>query len=168
MDPDFALQKDSAYLYTIGKHPEFESCNTLFYLFFGKGCLMHQDSLVFEVATGSYRLPKLFAEMAQDDKSRLWCKWQQSRWTHLHLYERFSCRYAVYRTPYYQMSAVLDYDYKGESHYALHTTCVGFPDNISIFWTSPWTINETNGARPSYWSGLASIPRSFQEKMLLA
>jgi hypothetical protein len=148
------------------KHPEYEYCHTLMYLLFGKGCVRErQDYSAFEIAAGSYRLPRLFQEMARDDKTRLWCKWQQSRCTRLP--DRFPGRFAVYRTPYYQMSALLDYDYKGQYESALHTAQVGLPDNISVFWTSPWCTNETGGTRPSYWSGTASVPRSFQEKNVI-
>jgi hypothetical protein len=148
------------------KHPENEGCHTLMYLLFGKGCLReHQDYSTFEIATGSYRLPRLFEEMAQDDKTRLWCKWQQSRYTHHG--DRFPGRFAVYRTPYCQMSAMLDYDYKGNYESALHVAHVGLPDNIAVFWTTPWSSSETGGMRPNYWSGTASVPRSFQEKNVI-
>lgn len=148
------------------KHPEYEACHTLMYLLFGKGCLQErQDYAAFEIATGSYRLPPLFEEMARDDKTRLWCKWQQGRYTHLP--DRFSGRFAVFRTPYCQMSAILDYPYKGQAESALHTAHVGLPDNIAVFWTSPWSTSETSGMRPGYWSGTASVPRSFQEKNVI-
>jgi hypothetical protein len=148
------------------KHPEHECCHTLMYLLFGKGCIRErQNYSTFEIATGSYRLPPLFEEMAQDDKTRLWCKWQQGRYSHFP--DRFSGRFAVYRTPYCQMSALLDYDYKGKFESALHTAHVGLPDKISVFWTSPWCTNESGGTRPSYWSGTASVPRSFQEKNVI-
>lgn len=147
------------------KHPENDGCHPLFYLLFGKGGLMrYQDYSAFEIATGTYRLPPLFAEMAKDD-TRLWCKWQQSRYTHLS--DRFPGRIAVYRTPYCQMSAILDYDYKGQYESALHTAHIGLPDKISVFWSTPWSISETDGMRPSYWSGTASVPRSFQEKNVI-
>jgi len=147
------------------KHPELEGCSTLLYLLFGKGTLTQRGYSTFEIATGSYRLPPLFAEMAQDDKSRLWCKWQQSRYSHFP--DRYPGRFAVYRTPYCQMSAMLDYDYKGQYESAMHTAHVGLPNNISVFWTTPWAFSETGGMRPSYWSGTASIPRSFQEKNVM-
>jgi hypothetical protein len=148
------------------KHPENEGCHTLMYLLFGKGSIReHQDYSTFEIATGSYRLPMLFQEMAQDDQTRVYYKWQQSRYSHF--LDRFPGRFAVYRTPYSQMSAMLDYDYKGQYESALHVAHVGLPDNIAVFWNTPWSASETGGMRPNYWSGTASVPRTFQEKNVL-
>jgi hypothetical protein len=153
----------------IAKHPENEHCIPLMYLLFGKGNLQdNQGYAAFEIATGTYQLPKLFQDMAEDDKGRLYYKWQQSRWQQeIGVMERVTARFAVYRTPYVQMSAMLDYDYKGKHERFLHVAHIGMPDKIAIFWNTPWSSSETSGMRPNYWAGEAVVPRTFQEKNVI-
>ena len=153
----------------VAKHPENEGCTSLMYILYGRGCLKdNQGYGSFEIATGTYKLPELFDKMANDTNNRLYYKWQQSRWQQeIGIMERVTARFAVYRTPYVQMSAMLDYDYKGEHERFLHVAHVGLPDKIAVFWNTPWSSSETSGMRPNYWAGNAVVPRTFQEKNVI-
>lgn len=146
------------------KHPELENPNNLGYLLFGLGDLFGMGGFAtFEIASGPYRPMEIFDAMACDDENRQSFTWQQSRSS-----DGISPTFAIYRTPYYQMSAMLDSTAKGKCESAMHTAHVGLPAKLSVFWTAPWTVSETSGLRPSYWSGTAVTPRTAQEKNVVA
>jgi hypothetical protein len=131
---------------------------------YGVGNLYGQNGYAtFEVASGPYRPPEIFYDIAEDTENRQSFTWQQSRGP-----DGVSPCFGIYRPPYYQMSAMLDPTSKGLCETAMHTAHVGLPHDISVFWTAPWTVSETSGLRPSYWSGTAVTPRAAQEKNVIA
>ena len=146
------------------KHPELENPYNLAYLLYGLGGLIGLGSYAtFEIASGPYKPPALFDDISLDTESKQYFTWQQSRGE-----DGVPPCFGVYRTPHYQMSAMLDPMSKGRCETAMHTAHVGLPRNISVFWTAPWTVSETSGLRPSYWSGTAVTPRTMQDRNVIA
>jgi len=147
------------------KYPDFEGTSATCWLLYGTGSLTKGTSGMapVTVATSHYKLPKILADIATDDKAVIESKVRQG-------ILQTSARHAdfvVYRTPDYMLSGLQDHR-KGEYESSTHVAQVTLHDKAVIFWSCPHTCGEGSGLRPDYWSGHTTLPRVIQHKNVMS
>lgn len=155
-------------------HPDFEGTAGLTWLAFGHGALRSDGGAMGPVAlaTSTYRLPPILAQIAADRTAVVESRIRQGIASkgHQEFYALNRDRFAdfrVYRTPDYLLSGLMDYR-KGEYDPAVHAAQVTLGKRAVIFWSAPYTSNEGGGLRPDYWSGNAAMPRVVQQRNVMA
>ena len=135
------------------KIPDTDGCAGLNWLLYGEGHLGGHSVGVVPMATGGYRPPEFFADIASDSANPVLSRHHQGN----------DANFIVYRTPDYMMSVLQDYR-PGEKAAQVHPFQVTFQDRVAIFFSCPQTSREGGGHRPDYWSGNAYLPRAFGER----
>lgn len=155
------------------KHSDFENIAPTMWLAFGMSTLRRGSSSLCPVAlaTSTYRLPKIIADIAADLTHVIESKIRQGVASKgYHEFFKNKDRFAdfvVYRTPDYLMSGLQDHR-KGEYEPAVHVAQVTLGNHAAIFWSCPYTTSEGGGIRPDYWSGNTSLPRVIQYRNVMS
>ena len=155
------------------KHPDLEGTSPVMWLLYGMGAVRQGSSGICPItlATSTYRLPKIFADIAADDTSVVESKIRQGfaskGWQGLWKNRDRFADFVVYRTPDYMLSGLQDHR-KGEYEPAVHPAQVTLGNKAVIFWSCPYTTGEGGGLRPDYWSGNTSLPRVIQYRNVMS
>jgi hypothetical protein len=155
------------------KHADFEHIAPTMWLAFGTGAVRHESASLCPVslATSTWRLPKIIADIAADRTHVIESRVRQGVASKGH-HEFFKNRdrfadFVVYRTPDYLMSGLQDHR-KGEYEPAVHVAQVTLGNRAAIFWSCPYTTSEGSGVRPDYWSGNTTLPRVIQYRNVMS
>jgi hypothetical protein len=147
------------------KYPDAEGTSSTCWLLYGTGSLVKSTAGMapVSIATSGYKLPKILAGIATDDKAVIEAKMRQgiSSGTAPH------ANFCVYRTPDYMMSGLQDHR-KGEYESSTHVAQVTMGNKTPIFWSCPHTSGEGSGLRPDYWSGHTTLPRVIQYRNVMS
>lgn len=146
------------------KYPDYEYTAPVCWLLYGEGSLWGGGSMgAVSLATSTYELPKMFAEIAADDSTIVESYQRQG----LFMGNELSANFVVYRTPDYMLSGLQDFQ-KGERGFQEHVAQITLKNKAVVFWSCPHTTSEGPGIRPDYWSGNIIIPRVIQYRNVLA
>lgn len=146
------------------KYPDFEGTTATSWLMFGEGSLTGGGGMSpVSIATSSYVLPKIIADIATDRGAVIESKIRQG----LFINKQLQACFTVFRTPDYMLSGLQDHR-KGEPDPAIMVGQVTLANKAVIFWSCPRTSSEGSGLRPDYWSGHATLPRVIQYRNVMA
>lgn len=147
------------------KYPDFEGTSVINWLLFGNGSLTKGTSGMAPVtiATSQYRVPKILADIATDDRAVIESRVRQG----IVRSAAPSANFCVYRTPDYLISGLQDHR-KGEYESSTHVAQVTLKNKVVIFWSCPHTSGEGSGLRPDYWSGHTTLPRVIQYRNVMS
>jgi hypothetical protein len=146
------------------KYPDFEGTSATSWVMFGLGALTGGGGMSpVSIATSSYQLPKILADIATDRTAVIESRVRQGLLKRPEQHAHF----VVYRTPDYMLCGLQDY-HKGEPDAAVMVGQVTLGRKTVIFWSCPRTSSEGSGLRPDYWSGHTTLPRVIQHKNVMA